>query len=81
MISIIFKMDCSNWLLRSPETTEYDILKVAGNWQVWVGVIGKAEVSIATTKCNHDSDCNLNGQCNDGKCDCYEVDGVSSSSR
>jgi len=68
--------DCLNWLLRSPETTEYDLLNVGDNWKAWVGVIGKAEVSITTNLCNDEIDCNLNGQCIDGKCNCNYEDGV-----
>lgn len=68
-------------MLRSPSTDEYDLLSVVGDWQVWVGTIGKAEVSITGNKCRDDSDCNLNGKCtDDGKCNCDSEDGVCSSS-
>lgn len=73
------KAGCRNWLLRSPDTSEYDLLKVVGNWKVWVGVIGKADVSIATNLCNDETDCNLHGQCVDQECICDHEDGVSSS--
>lgn len=43
---------------------------------MWIGVIGKAEVSIATNLCSDETDCNLNGQCRDGKCICNREDGV-----
>jgi len=65
-----------NWLLRSPETTQFDLMNVVGNWRVWVGTIGKAEVNIACNECDDESDCNLNGQCIQGKCSCDRVDGV-----
>ena len=63
--------DGCNWLLRSSQTTEFDVLDVVGDWQVWTGMIEKSEVSITSNKCHDKSDCNLNGKCNeDGKCDC-----------
>jgi hypothetical protein len=31
-----FLQDCP-WLLRSPVTSEYDILSVTGDWTVWAG--------------------------------------------
>mmetsp|Transcript_39110 Transcript_39110/g.94141 ORF Transcript_39110/g.94141 Transcript_39110/m.94141 type:complete len:376 (-) Transcript_39110:222-1349(-) len=65
-----------NWLLRSPETTEYDLLEIVGNWQVWVGIIGKAEVSVATNSCSDEDDCNMNGDCINDKCVCKHEDGV-----
>ena len=66
-----------NWLLRSPETEEFDVLNVVGDWQVWVGVIGKTEVSITTNACTDISDCNLNGECINGLCVCTHEPGVS----
>ena len=51
-------------------------MNVVGNWRVWVGTIGKAEVNIACNECDDESDCNLNGQCIQGKCSCDRVDGV-----
>ncbi|KAL7534025.1 hypothetical protein ACHAXR_005587 [Thalassiosira sp. AJA248-18] len=65
-----------NWLLRSPETDEYNLLNVVGDWQVWVGVIGNAEVSISSNECKGNSDCNLNGKCEEGECKCNSEDGV-----
>ncbi|KAL7548821.1 hypothetical protein ACHAWF_012095 [Thalassiosira exigua] len=69
-------MQGCNWLLRSPETDEFDLLNVVGNWKVWVGTIGNADVSIASTECAEDSDCNLNGECVDGICNCYKNSGA-----
>ena len=66
-----------NWLLRSPKTTEFNLMNVVGNWQVWVGTIGKAEVNIACNECDDESDCNLNGQYIQSKCSCDSKDGVS----
>ena len=66
-----------NWLLRSPYTTEFDLLNVESKWQVWVGVIGTSEVSIVTNECRDNADCNLNGDCVEGKCSCYAEDEVS----
>lgn len=70
------KEGCRNWLLRSPETTEFNLLDVAGQWQVWTGVIEKAEITVKKNVCSDESDCNMNGQCKDGKCICDEEDGV-----
>ncbi|KAL9186453.1 hypothetical protein ACHAXT_005691 [Thalassiosira profunda] len=65
-----------NWLLRSPPTETFDLLEVEGNWQVWVSVIAEADVSIAATGCQGSSDCNFNGDCIDGQCNCYDQDEV-----
>ncbi|KAL7536191.1 hypothetical protein ACHAXR_006980 [Thalassiosira sp. AJA248-18] len=65
-----FKSGC-NWLLRSPDTDEYDLRYVDGDWSIWTGVVGKTEVSIACNTCSDNVDCNLNGQCVDGECKCY----------
>ena len=68
--------DCP-WLLRSEETEVYDIEEVQGPWQVWEGVIGTTDVHISCNECDENSDCNLNGECKDGRCECYDdVDGV-----
>jgi len=65
-----------NWLLRSPETDSYDLLEVNPSWSIWVGVIGSTSVSITCNECNDNTDCNLNGQCVDGSCQCYRGDGA-----
>jgi len=68
--------DCP-WLLRSEETEVYDIEEVQGPWQVWEDVIGTTDVHISCNECSENSDCNLNGECKDGSCECYDdVDGV-----
>ncbi|KAL9178938.1 hypothetical protein ACHAXT_011911 [Thalassiosira profunda] len=62
--------DCP-WLLRSPETDAYNLLEVSGLWEIWVGVINKnAQVLITSNLCKDNTDCNLNGQCVDQKCQC-----------
>lgn len=58
------------WLLRSPETEEFDLLEIDGSWQVWTSGIEDTSVSIKCNECVSDSDCNLNGVCDNGKCDC-----------
>jgi len=63
---------CSSWLLRSPETTSYDLLDVDVVWDVWVGIISQAEVSVICNWCNEDTDCNLNGWCVNGECQCFD---------
>ncbi|KAL7549894.1 hypothetical protein ACHAWF_013153 [Thalassiosira exigua] len=64
------------WLLRSPDTDAYDLLEVTGEWSVWVGVIKKdAEVKVTCNYCRSDIDCNLNGKCIEGKCNCTSAAG------
>lgn len=59
------------WLLRSPETEEYDLLNVQGEWNIWLGRIATTKVSISCNACNDNTDCNLNGVCQeDGTCKC-----------
>ncbi len=68
--------DCP-WLLRSEETEVYDIEEVQGPWLVWEGAIETTDVHIYCNECSDNSDCNLNGECKDGSCECYDdVDGV-----
>lgn len=62
--------DC-DWLARSPETEGYDLLDVANSkWDVWTGKISQSDVNIQCNYCERESDCNLNGQCIQGKCVC-----------
>ena len=66
---LLFKSEA--WLLRSPQTDEYDLLNVQGEWSIWVGRIDTTKVSISCNTCNDDVDCNLNGECQDnGTCKC-----------
>jgi len=58
------------WLLRSPETDEYDVLNVEGDWDVWFGVIGATPLKYSCTECSTDTDCNFNGQCVNRECEC-----------
>ncbi len=63
------------WLLRSPETTEYDLLSVAKeDWLWWKGTIEEGMVIKAScNECSSMADCNYNGSCNkDKKCICDE---------
>lgn len=68
--------ESESWLLRSPETTEYDLLDVPGDWSIWLGVIDTSTVSYSCNRCNEDTDCNLNGNCIDGKCMCNRDEGA-----
>lgn len=68
-------MGC-NWLLRSEETDEFDLLKVDSNWKIWTGVIVETKVSYACNVCIDESDCNMNGECYNGECKCNYEDGV-----
>lgn len=59
------------WLLRSPDTEAYDLLEVTGDWHIWVGTINKGgQLSVTCNGCKTNTDCNLNGKCVDGECDC-----------
>jgi len=69
------KNEPGSWLLRSPDTTEYNLLNVGNTWDIWVGVIGSTQVTYSCMKCNSATDCNLNGECIDGTCKCHENDG------
>ena len=75
-IATPLKSDDCNWILRSPETEEFDLLNVPSNWQVWTGVISTTEVHTACNECNDATDCNLNGQCVEGSCKCDNTSGV-----
>ena len=44
------------WLLRSPETDEYDLLNVQGEWSIWLGRIDTTSVSISCNRCREDAD-------------------------
>ena len=39
-------------------------------------MIGSTSVSITCNECNENTDCNLNGQCVDGSCQCYRGGGA-----
>lgn len=66
----------ASWLLRSPETTEFDLLNVQGDWSIWLGRIDTTRVGMSCNECMSDTDCNLNGICQkDGTCKC-KVDQV-----
>eukprot|EP00984_Skeletonema_dohrnii_P027544 scaffold17096_cov84-Skeletonema_dohrnii-CCMP3373.AAC.3 len=68
--------DCGPWLLRSQEYLGFDLGGAAGGWQIWEGKIVPTDVSLTCDKCKDDADCNLNGECNNGKCQCRKQDGV-----
>jgi len=61
--------------MRSPETSEFNLLNVAGPWQVWKGVIDTSDVNTVCNICSENTDCNLNGKCVAGKCECKTGDG------
>jgi len=65
-----------NWLLRSPETDSFDLLEVGSQWSVWIGSIATTTVSTECDFCSSDVDCNLNGNCIDGLCDCHDEYGA-----
>jgi len=62
-----------NWLLRSPETDDFDIISVAeeGGWSVWKGVVGtNYPITVTCNECSSNADCNYHGECVDEKCIC-----------
>eukprot|EP00804_Cyclotella_cryptica_P027652 CCRYP_010272-RA/>CCRYP_010272-RA protein AED:0.09 eAED:0.09 QI:844/1/1/1/0.75/0.77/9/300/469 len=62
------------WLLKA-NSLEYDLLDVpSDSWSVWIGTINSAEVSISCNSCNNNVDCNLNGECLNGMCECDTSD-------
>eukprot|EP00984_Skeletonema_dohrnii_P028459 scaffold18452_cov71-Skeletonema_dohrnii-CCMP3373.AAC.1 len=67
---------CGPWLLRSQPYPGFDLGGAAGGWQIWEGKIVPTDVSLTCDKCKDDADCNLNGECNNGKCQCRKQDGV-----
>ena len=77
--STSIKNDGCQWLARSHETSGFDLLDVANEnkWKIWTGKIIDTDISIQCNKCSEDTDCNLNGVCNeDGKCKCNVDEGV-----
>jgi len=73
---ILQSIDEPGWLLRSPPTNEYDLLEVSGSWSIWLGVISPADVTYSCNTCDGPSDCNLNGNCVDGECQCKSRTGL-----
>ncbi|KAL7536320.1 hypothetical protein ACHAXR_008766 [Thalassiosira sp. AJA248-18] len=62
--------DCP-WLLRSPDTTSFNLLEVSGDWSIWTGIINTG--ATFQTICNHcksEADCNYHGQCIEKECVC-----------
>eukprot|EP00970_Alexandrium_tamarense_P018127 scaffold13320_cov215-Alexandrium_tamarense.AAC.11 len=61
------------WLLRSIETTEYNILDVGGDWSLWAGRFKGGSFSAVCDSCTSDAQCNYHGTCSPtGKCECPE---------
>lgn len=67
---------CLTIYLVHPETDEFDLLNVGSDWRIWVGVIDSTTVHITCNECSDNTDCNLNGQCVDGNCQCYTDNGA-----
>ena len=68
--------------MRSKETDAYDLMDVSSDWDVWVGaIVPEAQMSITCNECRSDAeysgggdmDCNLNGVCIDGECECNPI--------
>jgi len=66
------KNEC-DWLARSPETEEYDLLSVAeSEWSVWTGRVEPMSFDIKCNECTETSDCNYHGDCKEASCECYD---------
>ena len=64
------------WLARTEMYNDFDLLEPDRTWEVWTGAVQEATVSVTNNKCEDDSECNLNGECIDDKCECFEGAGV-----
>ena len=61
------------WLAQSKQTDVYGLEQVPDSeWKVFTGVVKETTVSIASDSCDLDSDCSLNGVCEEGTCICFE---------
>ncbi|KAL7454765.1 hypothetical protein ACHAWC_008115 [Mediolabrus comicus] len=68
--SSLFDEECP-WLLKSSETTSFNLLEVEGGWQIWTGTVSNgAKVEVFCNECDSAVDCNYHGQCVDKKCQC-----------
>lgn len=66
------------WLLKSSETTEFNLLEVGGGWKIWIGTVSNgADFQVFCNECDGEVDCNYHGQCVDKRCECSngEFDG------
>mmetsp|Transcript_37962 Transcript_37962/g.79512 ORF Transcript_37962/g.79512 Transcript_37962/m.79512 type:complete len:496 (+) Transcript_37962:298-1785(+) len=59
------------WLLRSPDTEDFNLLNAPSEWNIWFGVIDTTHVTYSCTECDSNTDCNLNGNCVNGECECH----------
>ena len=61
------------WLAQSKQTEVYSLAEVPDSeWKVFTGVVKETTISITSNSCDLDSDCSLNGVCEEGICDCFE---------
>ena len=61
------------WLLKSSETTEFNLLEVGGDWKIWIGTVSNgADFQVFCNECDGEVDCNYHGQCVDKRCDCSD---------
>ena len=68
---IDYDEDCP-WLLKSSESTEFDLLEVGGDWKIWTGTISNgADFQVFCSECKTEVDCNYHGQCVNKRCECY----------
>lgn len=59
------------WILKSQETSKFDFLSVPTTWNIWKGSLEQTEVQTMDNECKSEVDCNYNGQCIEGKCQCH----------
>ena len=61
------------WLAQSQQTEVYSLEEVPdAGWKVFTGVMTETTVFITSDSCYLDSDCSLNGVCEEGTCNCFE---------
>ena len=74
---LLTKDECP-WLLKSGETTEFNLLEVSNNWYIWTGTISTgAELSTVCDACNQPAECNYHGECVEEECVCNSEEKVS----
>ena len=60
------------WLLKSSETTEFNLLEVSGDWKIWTGTVSNgADFQVYCNECSSEVECNYHGKCVNKRCECY----------
>ena len=59
------------WLVKSEDTSDFNILEVDQDWKIWTGTVSNgANFQVYCTECEGEVDCNYHGQCVDKHCKC-----------